>query len=189
LLFGGLHYYILTKMRAAFSLEIRPTFLLILFMGVMVTAPMISYAAERLGFETFARFLAFVGYTWMGLAFLFSAISLLIDFSRLLFFIGGLLLRKEILHLNPLWAFLLPLVFALTAGAYGFFEAQDIRTERITVFRRSARVMGNSPSPAITSIWQGWRSPWISPGGQGSLFCAARRSRWRQGSISPASMI
>jgi uncharacterized protein len=133
LVFGGLHYYILTKVRAAFSLGIRPTFLLILFMVVMVTAPMISYAGERLGFETLARFLAFIGYTWMGLAFLFSAVCLVIDFSRLIFFIGGSILRKEILYLNPLWAFLLPLVFALTAGAYGFFEAQDIRTERIIV--------------------------------------------------------
>jgi len=133
LIFGGLHYYILTKVRAAFSLGIRPTFLLILFMLVMFMAPMIGYAAEKLGFETFARFLVFIGYTWMGLVFLFSAVSLVIDFWRLFFLIGGWILRREILYLDPLGAFLLPLVFALTAGTYGFFEAQNIRTERVTV--------------------------------------------------------
>ena len=40
LVFGGLHYYILAKVRAAFSLGIRPTFLLILFMLVMLMAPL-----------------------------------------------------------------------------------------------------------------------------------------------------
>jgi predicted MPP superfamily phosphohydrolase len=133
LFFGGLHYYILTKARAAFSPGVMSTFLLILFMLVILMAPLLGYTAENLGFETFARVLTFIGYTWMGLVFLFSVVSLVIDLSRLVFFIGGLLLRKEILHLNPLWAFLLPLFIALAAGTYGFFEAQDIRTERITV--------------------------------------------------------
>ena len=133
LLFGGLHFYILTKVRAAFSLGVRLTFLLILFMLVMLLSPFLGYIAVNLGYESFARGLTFIGYTWMGLVFLFSAVSLVIDFFRLCFFIGGSILRKKILYLNPLWTLFFPLVFALTAGAYGFFEAQDIRIERITV--------------------------------------------------------
>jgi len=72
-------------------------------------------------------------YTWMGLAFLFPAIFPVIDLSRLVLFIGGSILWKEILCLYPLRPFLLPLVFALTAGTYGSFEARNIRLERITV--------------------------------------------------------
>ena len=133
LLYGGLHYYIFTKVRYAFTPGIVPLLLVAFFMLLMVITPLIVYTAGKLGWESFARFTAFIGYTWMGFAFLFFSGSVVIDFYRLLAVVGGLILRKELASPAPLLQFLLPLIFCLSAGTYGFFDAKNIRTGRITI--------------------------------------------------------
>jgi len=133
LLYGGLHYYILAKVKDAFPLGAISGLILIFFMLLMVFAPLIAYTSAKYGFESFARFSAYIGFTWMGLAFLFLASSVLIDLLRIILFAGGLILKRSFVFLTPRWLFIIPLFFALTAGAYGFFEARDIRTERVVI--------------------------------------------------------
>ena len=133
LLYGGLHYYIFTKVRYAFTPGILPLLVVAFFMLLMVVTPLIVYTAGKHGWESFARLTAYVGYTWMGFAFLFFASSVVIDLYRLLVVVGGLILKKELASPAPLLQFLLSLTFCIIAGTYGFFDAQNIRTERITI--------------------------------------------------------
>ena len=133
LLYSGLHYYIFTKVRYAFTPGILPLLLVACFMLLMVITPLIVYTAGKHGWESFARLSAYIGYTWMGLAFLFFASSIVIDLYRLLIAVGGLVMKWELASPAPILQFLLPLIFCISAGTYGFFDAQNIRTERITI--------------------------------------------------------
>ncbi|MGA2959232.1 MAG: metallophosphoesterase [Thermodesulfobacteriota bacterium] len=133
LLYSGLHYYIFTKVRYAFTPGILPLLLVAFFMLLMVITPLIVYTAGKHGWESFARLSAYIGYTWMGLAFLFFASSIVIDLYRLLIAVGGLVMKRELASPAPILQFLLPLIFCISAGTYGFFDAQNIRTERITI--------------------------------------------------------
>lgn len=133
LLYGGLHYYILAKVKDAFPLGAISGFILIFFMLLMVFAPLIAYNSAKYGFESLARLSAYIGFTWMGMAFLFLASSILLDLFRVIFFAGGFILKRSLVFLTPVWLFIIPLLFSLAAGAYGFFEARDIRTERVVI--------------------------------------------------------
>ena len=132
-LYTSLHYYIFTKIRDAFSLTILSSILLLSFMLLMVVSPLLVWFLEKHGYESLARMTAYVGYTWMGFAFLFFAGSVAIDGYRLILYLGGLILKKEIGAPSLTLRFFIPFFFALTAGVYGHFEAWNIRTERVIV--------------------------------------------------------
>lgn len=155
-LYGALHYYILVKARAAFSLGVFPTFIVAFFLLVMVLAPLIIYNAEKHGYESFAHVSAYVGYIWMGMAFLFFTSSILIDGYRLLLSAGGLILKREFSPPLPLWRFLVPFLFALIAGTYGYFEARNIRTERVVLKTpKISREVGRLKIVQITDVHLG----------------------------------
>lgn len=135
LLYGGLHVYALVKLRAAFSPSFGATAAIALFMLLMTAAPVIIRMAENRGFEAFARLTAHVGYLWMGALFLFCSVSAVVDIYKLLVHAEAVLVKKNLAALLPSAkvSFYLPLAVALAVAAYGYFEALDIRAERITI--------------------------------------------------------
>ncbi len=132
-LYGGLHYYIFTKIHAAFHPGTPAAALLGVFLFLMVWAPLIIINAERHGYETFARISGAAGFTWMGFVFLFFASALAVDIYRGLVFAGSFVAGRNLPGPGPLWRFLIPFLFSVCAVAYGFFEARDIRTERVVI--------------------------------------------------------
>ncbi len=140
LVYGGTHLYLFIKIRGAFHLSPGANIGLIVFLVIMVLAPIIVRAAEQYGYETFARFVSYAGYMWMGVLFLFFVSSLILDLYRLLLHTGAFILRRDVspLALSPLTAFLIPLLISLSINTYGYFEARDIRTEKITI--KSAKI-------------------------------------------------
>jgi hypothetical protein len=79
-------------------------------------------------------FLAYSGYTWMGIVFLFVAASFAVDGYRILISLTSLLLHKKLLlQINPKPAFYIPLVFSLVISVVGAFEAWDIKLEKVTL--------------------------------------------------------
>jgi hypothetical protein len=135
LLYGGVHYYIFLKAKATFALSPWQNFFFSLLMATMVCIPIMTRFALQYGFESLARLLAFVGYTWMGFAFLFFTFSLLIDLYRLVVYISWFLLRQDFSRVIPSarYLFSIPLILALFAATYGYWEARAVRTERITI--------------------------------------------------------
>jgi predicted MPP superfamily phosphohydrolase len=102
-------------------------------MAGMVFAPLVVHLAEKAGHDIFARGLSFTGYTWMGVLFLFFSSSLAIDLYRLLISLSGMILRADLSLFSPSKkaAFLIAFYAAFAASIYGYFEALDIRTERV----------------------------------------------------------
>jgi hypothetical protein len=135
LLYGGLHYYIFQKSRAAFVLSTWFIIFLILFMLIMICAPLITRVSARYGLEPLARILALIGYVWMGFVLLFFTGSILIDLYRFLAYAAGPLLQRNFSLLTPSarLSFVMPLLFSLSIATSGYIKAKDIRIERITI--------------------------------------------------------
>ncbi len=135
LLYGGLHVYAFLKAKSAFALGVRSGFFLALLMAVMTLAPLIIRLVERQGHEGTARFLSYIGYTWMGILLLFFVSGVTLDLYRLALHTVEVVLRKDFIFLrpSPRACFVLPLVCAIAISVYGFFEARDIRVERLTI--------------------------------------------------------
>ena len=130
-LYSALHYYIFTKVRDAFSPGPGAILALLAWMLFMVAAPLLVYYSEKQGLSSLARLLAYVGYLWMGFAFLFFSASIFLDVYHLLAYLIGWAFSFRLPSPSPFWRFLLPLVISLTTGTYGYFEALHIRTERV----------------------------------------------------------
>jgi hypothetical protein len=134
-IYGGVHLYAFLKLKRGLALGLPAYSILAIFMILMVAAPIVVRISERYGYEAFARGLAYVGFIWMGLIFIFISASFFFDIYRLLHFLARMLTQ------NPLAGFTLsPRNFCISAilisfvvVSYGYFEALHIRTEHVTV--------------------------------------------------------
>jgi len=134
LIYGGLHLYFFMRLRAALTLPGWVLLFLALFLVIMVAAPILVRLSERSGYSKLAVFLAYFGYTWMGIIFLFAAAALAVDFYRIFAWGLNLLLHKKLLfQLSPKTVFYIPLVFSLLVSIVGAFEAWDIQLEKVTL--------------------------------------------------------
>jgi uncharacterized protein len=133
--YGSAHLYIFLKVRAAFTLGTGAAITLLCFMIVMICAPLLVRVSEKQGLEVLARYLSYVGYTWMGLAFLFFTSSLCVDLYRFCVFIAGVVMRTNLSSLVPSsrLAFFIPALITVTIATYGYFEALSIRSERMVI--------------------------------------------------------
>jgi predicted MPP superfamily phosphohydrolase len=134
-LYSALHFYAFQKARKALSLAGGAGVLLVIFMLVMIFSPVIVRLLEDFGFERTGRIMAHIGYTWMGLLFLFICASLFLDGISLIAYLARMVTDKplSILSLSNKSAFYTALVATALAGVYGSYEAWQIRTEHVTV--------------------------------------------------------
>jgi uncharacterized protein len=135
LIYGGVHLYLFVKIKGAFHPGAAANVILIIILVLMILAPILVRLCERYGYETLASIMSYAGYIWMGVLFLFFVSSLFLDICHLLIRAGALVSHRDFSHLvlSPLYAFLLPLIISSAINAYGYFEATDIRTEKITI--------------------------------------------------------
>src|SRR3972149_3787552 len=135
LIYASIHLYAYLKIKAAFSFGITTSIFLISFMVIMVFAPIVIRLSEKQGLEFFARLMSYAGYTWMGLLFLFTSASIIIDIYHFLIYLSGLILRKDLIAFIPSSriSFFIPVILSIFIAIYGSFEANHIRTERITI--------------------------------------------------------
>lgn len=79
LLYGSLHFHFYIKIRKASPLSPRTRNVIILLLIALLLTPIVERSMIRLGIETPAWFLAFIGYIWMGVIFLFFNMAVLFD--------------------------------------------------------------------------------------------------------------
>lgn len=135
LIYGFMHLYVLLKAISAFSLNYKLIIPLIFFMVVMIFAPIIVRYAENMEFEFLAIVMSHMGYIWMGLLFLFISLSILIDILKLTIYLTGFIFHAKLsaIIITSKVSFYIPLLFSLLTAAYGNFEANNIRTEHVTI--------------------------------------------------------
>ncbi|MBW2604600.1 MAG: metallophosphoesterase [Deltaproteobacteria bacterium] len=134
-IYGGAHLYAFLKLKRGFAIGLPAYSILAIFMILMVAAPILVRIFERHGYEAFARGLAYVGFTWMGLLFIFISVSFFFDIYRLLHFLATLLTRSPLadVSLSHRTFCTLAILLSFAVVIYGYFEALDIRTEHVTV--------------------------------------------------------
>ncbi len=135
LLYGGMHLYAFLKAKSALSFGPIAGLLLAIFLVLMIAAPFIIRFFERSGMEHPARITAYIGYTWLGVLFLFSSYSFSFDIYNTIISAVRLLTHKDLsfLALPVRTAFFLPLILSLLTSLYGYFEAKNIRTEHLEI--------------------------------------------------------
>ncbi|HOD36985.1 MAG TPA: metallophosphoesterase [Syntrophales bacterium] len=135
LIYGGIHLYAYLKLRTAAATGPLANLLIILFMVFMVLAPVLVRVAERQGFDPAAHVLSWIGYVWMGFLLLFFSASILFDLYRFLLWAGGWVARKDLSYLAPAYrfSFYVPLALSIVLCLYGYFEALNIRVERVVL--------------------------------------------------------
>jgi predicted MPP superfamily phosphohydrolase len=134
-IYSLLHLYVFLKIKSAFAPGTVLIIVLIFFMAVMVSAPVLVRIAESHGLEIVARLLSFVGFTWLGVIFFFFTASLCIDLYRLFVSLVGVVLRTNLSPLSPSphLAFFIPLLVTAAIAIYGSFEARAIRSEEVVI--------------------------------------------------------
>jgi len=132
-LYGGMHYYIYRKTIAAVSCSHG---LLLCALALLLVAPLVAELLKGVGLFGLAVPIGWVGYTWMGFAFLFFSFAGLLDVSVFCLKAGGNLVGVEVAPLpalSPLWRLLLPAVLALAATGHGFVAARQVNVEWVRI--------------------------------------------------------
>lgn len=152
LIYGGMHLYAFLKAKAALAFGIQTSLGIGFFMLLMIFAPILVRFSERAGFESFARIMSYAGYIWLGILFLFLSAALLIDLYRLILSAAGFMLRRDLssLNISASFAFFIPLAVSIVVSVYGYFEARDIRTEKVVI--HSPRVPAEAGTVRIAQI-------------------------------------
>lgn len=133
--YGGAHVWAGNKVRMLFEIGSGASAALAFFMGGMVLAPFGALVAERRWDIRVARFLAWVGFVWMGFFFLFLSAYFSIFLTSEIAQGLGWMLKSEwfIWTSNQAGQFVSAVALALGIAGYSLWEAGDIRLERITV--------------------------------------------------------
>ena len=135
LIYGGTHLYFFLKVKTVLSPGIPFFLFLALFLLLMVITPLLVRVLETQDMEAFARFAAYTGYLWMGFIFLCFTASLAMDIYHGLLHGAGFFFRRDFsaLFLANRTALILSLAWGVSTALYGYFEARDIRTERVVI--------------------------------------------------------
>jgi len=135
LIFSLMHSYVFLKARAAFPFGHGVGVPVALVMILLILAPVASRILERQGAEAAARLASWGGYLWLGFMFFLVLTLLAVDLARGLAHLAGFAARRDLSAFAPgaKLAFLVPFCLSLALTAWGFFEALDIRAERVVI--------------------------------------------------------
>jgi predicted MPP superfamily phosphohydrolase len=134
-IYGGVHVYAFLKARSVFAFGPIAGAALASFMLLMVFGIFLVRTLESREYELPAQVLSYVAYFWMAVLFLFFCGSLLFDGLALATRAVGWITRNDIFsYLVPVkTSFSISLGLSLAICAYGYFEAKDIRLERLVI--------------------------------------------------------
>ena len=134
-IYASLHAYVFLRARSALLFGLLPAIALAVVMVVMIVAPVLVRLSETAGFDLCARVLAWIGYTWMGVLFIMICSLTVVDMYRLLLWIV-----RATVHADPFRPalsgrgyFFLALTLTAAIAVYGYFEALDIRINKVVV--------------------------------------------------------
>jgi predicted MPP superfamily phosphohydrolase len=134
-LYGISHLYIFLKLQSSLQLSTGIMFIPILFFSYMTLSPLIIHLYSRRGSLAISRLLAFPSYLWIAFVFFFLIASFSIELYNFSVTFIASLLHKDFSSIlfTPFLSFFIPFSLSAILTTYGYFEAKDLRTERITI--------------------------------------------------------
>jgi len=150
-IYGGMHLLVFWGIHPLLKGHPALPTLTWLWMGLMIFSPILVRLLDRSGYEMTARGLAWVGYSWMGGAFLAFSLFLLVGAWELLALIAGRLLQQlPNLSLHGAVSAALVLLAVIAASFYGLYEANDLRVETVRI--QSPKLPAGTPSVRIAQV-------------------------------------
>jgi hypothetical protein len=152
LVYGSMHAYALLKARSALAFGPGTTLALLLLLGVLLCAPIVTRQLGGRGYEDAARIVAHVGYLWMGFLFFFVCLSLSADVLRLPLraMDRGGIAANAAAGLAGRSAFLCIAGLAIALSVYAVVEASRIQVVRVRIV--TDRLPASIPSLRIAQI-------------------------------------
>lgn len=135
LVYGGIHVYFYRKAKGAFHLSPTASIAVGIVLAALFIAPILVRMYERQNQEHAALLLAYVGYGWMAVLFSFFVFSFALDFFG--FFRHVPMVNKLFTRTKSRFPrraiFVSACIYACSTYVWGYFEARDIETNRITI--------------------------------------------------------
>src|SRR5512135_910607 len=134
-IYGSVHVYAFVKARQALGFGWGVGVALAAFMAFMVASVFLIRTLERLDYELTARTLAYIAYLWMAVLFLFFCSSVVLDLINLALRVPAWIgvSTSFPIRIPPRFSFALSLLLSSLICVYGYFDAQNIRTERLVI--------------------------------------------------------
>ncbi|HKK04579.1 MAG TPA: metallophosphoesterase [Gammaproteobacteria bacterium] len=126
--YAGMQLYGVAQAHTGLSLQWPVTSALVAWVALMTTMPFLVWRWEARGWHRPVIVGSWLGYTWMGLAFLFFWIALAHNI------IGALLTQFDPLYItSPRNAFFQACGITALVALYGFVDARRLRVEKVTL--------------------------------------------------------
>ena len=133
-IYGSMHAYFFWKTVQALQPQGWWLLLLTGFLLLMLNGPILVRALERNDQILGATAMAWVSYTWMAILLWFLSMGILRDLWNTGMRAASLITHESYrLILPPKPAYIIIIVLISAATVLGFFEARDLKTERITI--------------------------------------------------------
>ncbi len=134
-IYGGTHYYAFVKLKRGLAFSPWIGLGIAVFMGLMILAPILMRIGERTGHDNVAAVMAYTGYIWMGLLFLFVSTAFCFDVYRGFAALARIITHKYLLAVTPTYTFscMVSIVIACIIMGYGMLEANTIRLQKVVV--------------------------------------------------------
>jgi predicted MPP superfamily phosphohydrolase len=152
LIYGSMHAYALLKARSALAPGPWTMLALLVLLGILLCAPIVTHHLSRRGYEDAARIVSLTGYLWMGFLFFLTCLNLCVDLLRLALWgmgrVGIALNAPAGIAGRP--AFLCIVALAVALSAYSIVEASRIQVVRVRI--ATDRLPASVPSVRIAQI-------------------------------------
>jgi len=133
-IYGSMHAYFFWKTFQAFQPQGWLLLLLIGFLLLMLNGPILVRVLERNDQILGATALAWVSYTWMAILLWFLSMGIIRDLWNMGVRAASLITQESYrLILPPKPSYIIIILFISAAAVLGFFEARNLKTERITI--------------------------------------------------------
>lgn len=148
--YSSMHAFFYWRARVLLPLRGPAKALLLVFLLLMIAAPIVTRLLERNGFDALARLTAYLGYCWMGFLFTAFWMLLLLLMAQLLASGFQFAAGAKVPHFGGQWPTAVVLGLAGVICIYGFFEARTIRVERVTI--KTSKLPARSRGVKIAQI-------------------------------------
>ncbi|MBI5044303.1 MAG: metallophosphoesterase [Candidatus Levybacteria bacterium] len=134
-LYGLANLYVFLKVKYIFHIGTPASIFLGAFLLFMTFTPTLIYLCSFRCPDALTRIYAYIGYTWVALIVIFFSSSILFDLYDFIIRAGDLILQKDLgrITVSPASAFFISFLLSIALSTYGYFEAKNLRVERLTV--------------------------------------------------------
>jgi len=133
LIYSVMHALFFLRVRVLFSDSRTAQWALILFLIMMLFAPLNGRILEKAGYETPARIVAFISYNWMGFLFLAFAAILLMGIAQSFSYAMNTFARMNLPSFSGKTPAFFLLGSVLLLCVYGFMEARNLKIEHLYI--------------------------------------------------------